>query len=535
MKTTKKTTIWALMLMLLTACSRSETVTTYEQEAVKQVVTQQSSIPVTFNTNAAWPAITRSAINTAQDLAHEGFSVFAYKTGSTGFVSTAETGSQPSQPNFMYNQLVNGTVTTKTVDDVEVEYVEGSYTPIKYWPYDANEKISFFAYAPHVPLFRNVNGAFVEYQYDTNAYRTELSSGIVAISKNDYGGVPYLIYKLDSNTNMDEMRDLMGADEVLNKSRNGDTYPEISFHFQHKLAGLSLGVCGVFNEENRGDNSGDNYMIDPDSYIRIEQIVVSAPLPNTGKLMMNDGTFTPVEGETTTTFTLDANNIADNLAYEPFSIDESEYIVDEENFDYNAERTYPHLEDEQIAEITGGKDPTDEMKLALCKAEMAAARQAVIDAYHDNMLSYGVGRYYAAIDDPDNSNNFTDGEPIPNKVEDGAIYQKVAMSGNADDGYVSNLFYFIPAGTNKSFTVKIIYHTLTRDPRMPYGFSDIKNVVQNTVTDVDLTDFTGEVLAINMQLGMTKVKINSVTAVDYYLSNEESTPYSSYFYYVVPK
>lgn len=527
------------MLMLLTACSRSETVTTYEQEAVKQVVTQQSSIPVTFNTNAAWPATTRSAINTAQDLAHEGFSVFAYKT--TG---NYEDTTDP-QPNFMYNQLVTGTA----VEDPDTHewHVEGSYTPIKYWPYDANEKISFFAYAPHVPLATDENGAFVEYSDDTNAYRTELSSGIVAISKNDYGGVPYLIYKLESNTNMDEMRDLMGATQVSNKSRNGDTYPEISFHFQHKLAGLSLGVCGVFNEVIRGSGSGTDYQIAPDSYIKIEQIVVSASLQNTGKLMMNDGTFTPEpEGSvTTTTFTLDANNIADNLAYEPFSIDESEYIVDEESFNYNVVRVYNHLTDEQIAEITGGgvnpSEYTDEMKLALWKAEMAAARQAVIDAYHDNMLSYGVGRYYAAIDDPDNSNNFTDGEPIPNKVEDGAIYQKVAMSGNADDGYVSNLFYFIPAGTNKSFTVKIIYHTLTRDPRMPYGFSDIKNVVQSSTANVNLTNFTGKVLAINMQLGMTKVKIINITP--YYFDTDENLDNSPWsgdanskdFYYSVPE
>jgi hypothetical protein len=336
---------------------------------------------------------------------------------------------------------------------------------------------------------------------------------------------------------MDEMRDLMGATQVLNISRDDPTYPEISFHFEHKLAGLSLGVCGVFNEVIRGSGSGTDYQIDPDSYIKIEQIVVSAPLQNTGKLMMNDGTFTPEGSPTTTTFTLDANNIADNLAYEPFSIDESEYIVDEESFDYDEEREYDHLTDEQIAGITGGEDPTDEMKLALWKAEMAAARQAVIDAY----LRYGVGRYYATIDDPDNSNNFTDGEPIPNKVEDGAIYQKVAMSGNADDGYVSNLFYFIPAGTNKEFTVKIIYHTLTRDPRMPYGFSDIKNVVQNSVTVDNLTNLTGTVLSINMQLGMTKVTINSVTTEDYYLRNEDSTPYnmtdysSDVFYYTVPK
>lgn len=528
------------MLMLLTACSRSETVTTYEQEAVKQVVTQQSSIPITFNTNAAWPATTRSAINTAQDLAHEGFSVFAYKT--TG---NYEDTTDP-QPNFMYNQLVNGTVTTKTVDDVEVEYVEGSYTPIKYWPYDANEKISFFAYAPHVPLATDENGAFVEYSDDTNAYRTELSSGIVAISKNDYGGVPYLIYKLESNTNMDEMRDLMGASCVPNKNRadNAPYYDVVSFDFHHTLSALGFGVCGVFNEVSRDGppvHTGDNYMIDPDSYIRIEQIVVSASLPNTGKLMMNTGTFSPEpEGSvTTTTFTLDANNIADNLAYEPFSIDESEYIVDEETFDYGAERDYNHLTDEQIEEITGGVDPTDEMKLALWKAQMAAARQAVIDAYHEKMLSYGVGRYCEAIYDPDPEND-NDGQPIPN-TGTGFIYQKVAMSGNADDGYVSNLFYFIPAGTNKSFTVKIIYHTLTRDPRMPYGFSDIKNVVQKT-TDVDLTELTGGyVLAINMQLGMTKVSINNVIMGDYYMEKEDNSSWhssswtSDKFYYTVPK
>ena len=57
--------------------------------------------------------------------------VFAYFTGTGNFSNGSST------PNHLYNQSVKKTGGVWT------------YSPVRYWPANANEKVSFFAYAPH--------------------------------------------------------------------------------------------------------------------------------------------------------------------------------------------------------------------------------------------------------------------------------------------------------------------------------------------------------------------------------------------------
>ena len=76
-------------------------------------------------------AQTRAADFTKDNLTSMG--VFAYLTQGTDFGTS-------STPNFMYNQKVEKTAGSG-----------GSwiYTPVKFWPANSNDKLSFFAYAPH--------------------------------------------------------------------------------------------------------------------------------------------------------------------------------------------------------------------------------------------------------------------------------------------------------------------------------------------------------------------------------------------------
>ena len=57
--------------------------------------------------------------------------VFAYFTGTGNFSNGSST------PNHLYNQSVKKTGGVWT------------YSPVRYWPANTNEKVSFFAYAPH--------------------------------------------------------------------------------------------------------------------------------------------------------------------------------------------------------------------------------------------------------------------------------------------------------------------------------------------------------------------------------------------------
>lgn len=530
--------VWTFLittLLLVTGCSKSEVVTTYEQEVAKQEYVKQqpaqqevnnSPVPVVFDVASGNQATTRASaasISRKADLADEGFSVFAYLTGATDYVSTSGTG---SQPNFMYNQKVTGTV----VHDDPVEsnvVIDWSYSPVKYWPNDYNgnggavdnqtppatgtkvEKLSFFAYAPHVDL-KKVGGSFVEYDYDadndgiSDAFQTNLSTGIVAISNNTYGGDPFLIYDLGSTASSGDMRDLLYA---TNNVEDGDTTDDttnknktdgpISFNFNHALAGFSFGVCGIFNEVVRGGHTGDNYLINNDSYIRIEKIELTVSLSQKAILNLRTGVFTP-EAATTTTLTLSGDQIAENLRYPSF--DESLYDTDEAR-----------------------------------EAAYISYRQGLAD-----LLEYGVGRYYAAIDNSGGA-GYTDGAPIPNSPP-GNIYQRVAVSKDDNNNYRNNLVYFIPA-TSQPVTIKIIYHTLTEDSRMQYGYSDVKNVCEvTTPTPLDLNIAKGSIFSFNLQLGMTKAKFDVAMAGHYWDSEgAASTPWNgnwsseNSFYYTIPK
>lgn len=530
--------VWTFVfstLLLVTGCSKSEVVTSYEQvsagnEYTKQQPTQQevnnSPVPIVFDVASGNQATTRSSRSSAAsisrkaDLADEGFSVFAYLTGATDYVSTSGTG---SQPNFMYNQKVTGTV----VHDDPVEsnvVIDWSYSPVKYWPNDYNgndgavdnqtppatgtkvEKLSFFAYAPHVEL-KKEGGSFVDYNYDADgdgtndAFQTILSTGIVAISNNTYGGDPFLIYDLGSTTSSGDMRDLLYA---TNNVEDGDTTDDttnknktdgpISFNFNHVLAGFSFGVCGIFNEVGRGNYSGNDYLIDNDSYIKIEKIELTVSLSRKAILNLRTGVFTP-EAATTTTLTLSGEQIAENLRYTSF--DESLYDTDEE-------------------------------------------REAAFVSYRDSLLSYGVGRYYEKIDKSDAITTLDDKDKIPNSGTE-AIYQRVAVSKDDNNNYRNNLVYFIPA-TSQPVTIKIIYHTLTEDSRMQYGYSDVKNVCEvTTPKPLDLNIAKGSIFSFNLQLGMTKVKIINITP--YYFDTDENLDNSPWndnanskdFYYSVPE
>ena len=527
--TAKFWTFLITTLLLVTGCSKSEVVTSYEQvsagnEYIKQQPTQEDAnnnpVPIVFDVASGDQATTRSStsstasIGRKTDLAVEGFSVFAYLTGADDY--DHESG---FQPNFMYNQKVAGTVV-----DAENDKVSWNYSPVKYWPNDYNgnggavdnqtpdpatgtkvEKLSFFAYAPHVEL-KKEGGSFVEYNYDADddgtndAFQTILSTGIVAISNNTYGGDPFLIYDLGSTTSSGDMRDLLYAtnngddDDATNDTTNKTKADgSISFDFNHALAGFSIGVCGIFNEVGRGNYSGNDYLIDNDSYIRIEKIELTVSLSQKAILNLRTGDFIP-EDATTTTLTLSGDQIAENLRYPSF--DESLYDTDEAR-----------------------------------EAAYISYRQGLAD-----LLEYGVGRYYAAIDNSGGA-EYTDRAPIPNKSP-GNIYQRVAVSKDDNNSYRNNLVYFIPA-TSQKVKIKIIYHTLTEDSRMQYGYSDVKNVCEvTTKDDLDLNIAKGSIFSFNLQLGMTKVKINSVSNE---LNGLENTPWggspwkSSDFYYIVPR
>ncbi len=93
-----------------------------------------------------WNEITRGAELTNTSIRTEGFGIFAYHTETSVWNPT-----QHSVPDFMNN--------------TKVTYSGGawSYTPLKYWPHNQSEKVSFFAYAPHV-VGQSITGSTLAFQ-----------------------------------------------------------------------------------------------------------------------------------------------------------------------------------------------------------------------------------------------------------------------------------------------------------------------------------------------------------------------------------
>lgn len=126
--------------------------------------------------------------------------VFACYTGTADWTGNQQTDAF----NFMYNQIM-----TRSGD-------QWTYSPLKYWPNTAGEKVSFFAYAPHVSLF------------PPNALKVPEIT--------DMGDLWfYYVTPLAA----DEQKDLLMADPVLNRTKNAGT---VAFSFKHLTAKIVFKV-----------------------------------------------------------------------------------------------------------------------------------------------------------------------------------------------------------------------------------------------------------------------------------------------------
>ena len=152
-----------------------------------------------------------------------GFSVFGYYTDRALFGKT-------SIPNFMYNQQVKWDETNNVF----------SYSPLKFWPNEYtgaqaqdNDRVSFFAYAPHV-IVNSITGL----------PDGEISTGITKVSRRDDDGDPLVTYVV--NPHAGEGVDLGGRREITDK---------VKFQFRHALTKFNVTVDAVADEVEQGSGT----------------------------------------------------------------------------------------------------------------------------------------------------------------------------------------------------------------------------------------------------------------------------------------
>lgn len=176
--------------------------------------------------------LSTKAIENLDSLKKQGFGVFAYYTAQDNWNINNRT----ERPNYMYNQ--------------KVEWKDGAwtYSPLKYWPNNANDKVSFFAYAPYV------DGK----DWDPN------------------GDIHFIV-----ENDVTKQVDLLVSKAVTNQTKQSTT-GNVTFNFQHALARIGFTAAYAADETTVGDKR-----LDANTTITIGKVV----LRKAGATTENEGVF----------------------------------------------------------------------------------------------------------------------------------------------------------------------------------------------------------------------------------------------------
>ncbi len=229
-----------------------------------QVINQTSeNTPIEFGTYVGRGAQTKvnTSIDGLGDLAGKNFGVFAYYTEQVQY------NPNNSPMNFMYNQKVIGVQSGTTYS--------WTYSPVKYWPNNPNDKVSFFAYAP----------------YDTHLTS---SHPAILLPVNNSEGDPKVTYVVqdDCEQHVDLMYSKSNNTNVTKQTVEGN----VKFDFAHALSriGFSAQILNdIVAKDPTGSNnsnvSENNQINTGETTVAIEEIELIGKFAKKGDLNLNGG------------------------------------------------------------------------------------------------------------------------------------------------------------------------------------------------------------------------------------------------------
>lgn len=215
----------------------------------------------------------------------EGFGVFASYTGQYSYESRSVS------PDFMYNQQV------KWVND------SWSYSPVKYWPNNENDYVSFFAYAPYEATPQDDGRCIINM-----SKAIELGDPWINYRLPDK---PWGVYNTNKYTSPQQIDLLYGVNAATNKpwfdqkKADYDVNETMTFTFHHALACVGDEIKIKLSDEL-------STLIDGYGKIYIKRLTIDYKnLTAKGRLVLNSNT-TPnwkevISGEVITTRTLVLN------------------------------------------------------------------------------------------------------------------------------------------------------------------------------------------------------------------------------------
>lgn len=268
----------AAAAVVLASCAKNEVFqNTQDENAVS------FSVYVPQTTRASYGTQTTATLKT------DGFGVFAYYTDAASYGSSAI-------PNFMYN--------------TKVTYADSkwTYSPLKYWPNNHGgaaassdvDKVSFFAYAPHMAVTPSTGVPTTYYPAPVN--QDDPKQGITAVSANGATGDPLVSFTVPSKGS--EQIDLLWG--VAKESNTGDlvegtdpvvagmpfvnmtkqkTGGSIKYLFKHALAKLDFKVQAIVDDPTANTNA-----VDANTKIFVRKVEVTGKFNTSGDLNLNNTT-----------------------------------------------------------------------------------------------------------------------------------------------------------------------------------------------------------------------------------------------------
>ena len=239
----KKILLFAAAAIMMVGCSKDQVVSEMPQDNA-----------INFGMYFGRDAQSRAAIMNTADLEKQSFGVFAYYTDNSDYVEGTST------PNFMFNQFV------------EHDGSAWTYSPLKYWPNEATDKLSFFAYAPH----------------------TSEPNGNIALAAgfdNASASAPSITYTL--NADQSKHVDLLWAAPVQNLTKQTTT-EKVHFVFKHAMSRIGFKSVAVIDESSN-DNNGDiddgahSNALDGDTKITLKSIKLIGNFYQGGTLNLATG------------------------------------------------------------------------------------------------------------------------------------------------------------------------------------------------------------------------------------------------------
>lgn len=155
---------------------------------------------------------------TSAFLPGQGIGIFAFyqKAKNNGY--PVDFNKYTGEPTFMYNQFVERTTTDGT------SYVF-NYDPVKFWPNNENDQLSFFAYAPFDETF-----AWEDLHLESNLKGTKITREFII------------------EPDVEDQTDFIWANPVVN-AKNTDFAGNVQFSFKHLCSRISVTAVANVNAE----------------------------------------------------------------------------------------------------------------------------------------------------------------------------------------------------------------------------------------------------------------------------------------------